>query len=429
MARHTVVTCLTLTCLTALTACGPAKIEHVVIVVQENHTFDAYFGRYCTAATGSNPTCTSGPACCEAAPATEPGTEYTPVVLDDTENGGYDPDHQQTCELSEIDSGKMDKYVDSTISSCGNQGNFAYANAASAQPYWSLAGGNALADNYFQPIAGQSSSNDMYFARAKYVFTDNDASPNAVNSVCNPGGPTTSYTDQTIGDLLANAGVSWSWYMEGYDDAVAAKTNTPPCPEAPAACPAASTLGSIYPCVFSPGDDPFEYYSRFTDNPAYIKDYTRLETDIKAGALPSVTFVKAYGFHSEHPGYGTTISAGTTFVNGVVSAISGSSYASSTLVLVTWDEGGGFFDHVSPPPTSTVDNQPYGTRIPLLAMGPFARKNFISHVQMEHSSIVKFLEWNWLGHTTGQLGNRDTTVNNIGSLLDPKQQQTPVPEE
>jgi phospholipase C len=101
--------------------------------------------------------------------------------------------------------------------------------------------------------------------------------------------------------------------------------------------------------------------------------------------------------------------------------------AASTLVLVTWDEGGGFFDHVKPPPTSTVDQVPYGTRLPLFALGPFAKKNGVAHTTLEHSSIVKFLEWNWLG-ATGQLNARDKEVNNIGALLDPAATGVAVPE-
>jgi phospholipase C len=94
---------------------------------------------------------------------------------------------------------------------------------------------------------------------------------------------------------------------------------------------------------------------------------------------------------------------------------------------LTYDEGGGFYDHVAPPAASQADGKPYGTRVPTLAIGPFAKKNAISHVQMEHSSIVKFIEWNWLGGT-GQLGTRDKEANNIGSLLDPAATGTAVPE-
>ena len=110
-------------------------------------------------------------------------------------------------------------------------------------------------------------------------------------------------------------------------------------------------------------------------------------------------------------------------------AVLGSCYANNTLILVTWDEGGGFFDHVAPPATSAVDNQPYGTRIPLIAIGTFANANMVSHVEMEHSSIVKFLEFLYLGQTTGQLGARDAVVNNIGSLLDATKTGITIPDQ
>jgi hypothetical protein len=112
-------------------------------------------------------------------------------------------------------------------------------------------------------------------------------------------------------------------------------------------------------------------------------------------------------------------------------------YQNNTLILVTWDEGGGFYDHVAPPadPPINVDADdslpiaktvPYGTRVPFLAIGTFAKTGTVSHVQMEHSSVVKFLEWNFLTQV-GQLNARDAWVNNIGSLLDPSKTGVPVP--
>jgi phospholipase C len=95
---------------------------------------------------------------------------------------------------------------------------------------------------------------------------------------------------------------------------------------------------------------------------------------------------------------------------------------------VTYDEGGGYFDHVKPPATNTADNKPYGTRVPAFAVGSFAKKNFVSHVTLEHSSIVKFIEWNWLGMQTGQLMGRDANVANLGSLLDANATGVKVPE-
>ena len=441
MACHKAVTFLLPVCLVALAGCGPkadpcdgpcpaTKIDHLVVVVQENHTFDSYFSQYCTAPTGSNPTCTAGAACCETGPATDPGSGSLPLALTDAANGNYDRDHQQICEEDEIDHGAMDRFVDSTIQSCGDARNFAYASGSEVQPYWTLARGNALADRYFQPIAGQSDSNDVYLAEAKYVFTDNAKSPNSDGSTCGVEGAPTDLTDPNIGDLLVKGGVSWSWYAEGYSETVQAVTQKPPtCPKAPSDCPGAAFGLDFYPCTYSPGDVPLEFYPQYKDNPKYMKDFTQLASDLKSGKLPQVVFIKPYGFRSEHPGFGDTISAGAAFVTGVVQTVQRSSYADRTLVLVTWDEGGGFFDHIAPPATSTVDNQPYGTRVPLLAIGPFAKKDAVSHVTMEHSSILKFIEWNWLGKTTGQLGNRDAQVNNIGSMLDASKTGIAVPEQ
>jgi phospholipase C len=388
------------------------KIEHLVLIIQENHTFDSYFGKWCTAATGSNPTCTQGPSCCEAGPGLDPGSQTTPSTLNDAFNAARDPDHLQACELTEIDGGKMDGFV--TSSACGSVLNFAYADSTTAQSYWGLAQQSALADRYFQPIVGASSSNNMYLARAQYVFTDNMYEPEAIGSSCSLVGATTQYTDTTIADLLEKAGVTWGWYSEGYA-AMSQAVKSGICPTAPSDC----TLGiESYPCVYDPGDDPFAYYKDLVDDPAHFKDYSAFATDLAGGTLPAVSYVKAIGYKSEHPGYGDTVLAGVTFVYDAVQAIAASSYAPNTLILLTWDEGGGFFDHVAPPPTSAVDNQPYGTRLPFLAIGPLAGVGTISHVTMEHSSIVKFIEYNWLGQT-GQLQGRDATVANIGSLLDP----------
>lgn len=390
-------------------------VGHVVIVVQENHTFDTYFGGWCTAKTGSNPTCTQGPACCEAAPTMDP-TGASPKVLDDTENSAYDPNHKQACELTEIDSGKMDAFA--TGGTCSNPDNFAYAPAATVKPYTDLATQYAIADRYFQPIAGQSSSNDMYLAVAKEVFIDNAYEPMVTGSSCELTTTMAPLTGQTtIADLLQTAGKTVAWYGEGY---TAVQTGC----TVPADCPLQLPT---YPCVYDPGDVPFLYYEQFASSTTFVRDYTQLATDVAAGTLPDVSYVKAIGYHSEHPGYGDTISAGTAFVSGLVQAIEGSCYKEDTLILVTWDEGGGFFDHIAPPAESTVDNQPYGTRVPLLAIGRYAKKGTVSHVTMEHSSLVKFLEWNYLGGKTGQLSARDATVNNIGSLLDPAETGMTVP--
>lgn len=399
--------------------CPQSKIDHIVVIVQENHTFDTYFGKYCQAQTGSTPTCTDGPACCEAGPTHEPGGAEA-VILDDTSNGAYDPDHTQACELLEENGGKMDQYV--MGNSCSHAGNFAYADSSVVGTYWQYAAQGALADHYFQPIVGQSSSNDMYLFRANYVFTDNSFTAPAIGQKCSIEQNPMSFDGPTIGDVLDTAGVSWSWYAEGYQAMVDSQKKGL-CPKAPIDC----DFGvSLYPCVYDVGDFPVDYYTSFADKPDYLRDYAKFKSDLDNSTLPQVVWVRGLGYHSEHPGVGVRISDGVKFVKDTIDLVEHSAYQKDTLVLVTWDEGGGYFDHIAPPGMGT-DNQPYGTRIPLLALGPMAKANAISHAQLEHSSIVKFIEWNWTGQT-GQLAGRDVAVGNLGTLLDPAETGTQVPE-
>lgn len=172
---------------------------------------------------------------------------------------------------------------------------------------------------------------------------------------------------------------------------------------------------------------PFQYFASTRDNPQTMKDLSAFDTALDEGGLPAVSFVKALEYRTEHPGEGVTLSAGVSFLSDLVQHVMTSRYRASTLLLITYDEGGGYFDHVPPPPASPVDHQPYGTRIPLLALGPFALRGAVSHVVTEHSSIVKLIEWNFLGGQTGQLGGRDGVVANLGSLLDPSATGAPVP--
>jgi phospholipase C len=429
----------------AAATCQASKIEHVVLIVQENHTFDAYFGKYCQAPTGSNPTCTSGPACCEAAPATEPHGA-APIVLDDTSNFAEDRDHAQACELQQIDDGTMDDYVTGASGSdlclgsgpsCSSANNWALADATTVGAYWSLADNGALADRYFQPIAASSSSNDMYLAIAHYQFLDDQVMPDAIgcllacslDSVC-LSATKAKYTGRTtIADLLLSAGKTFTAYADGYAEAVAAGYGN--CPNIAADCQYDEVIDPIayQACRYDASDIPFAYYAQFADGP-HIADISQLAVDIANQALPSFAYVKGLTTRNEHPNV-SNITDGITFVEGVIQTISQSPYSSSTLVLVTWDEGGGFFDHVAPPPSIDTDDSskpvPYGTRVPLLAVGPFAKKGTVSHVTMEHSSVVRFLEYNFIG-PVGQLGYNDAKVNNLGSLLDPSATGVPIPE-
>jgi phospholipase C len=391
----------------------------VIVVVQENHTFDNYFGAYCTAKAGSNPTCNEGPACCEAAPDKDP-SGAVPVLLDDAANEVHSPDHSQACELAEINGGKMDRFV-TGAPGCSDPGNFAVGKD-DVKIYHDYAAKYAMADRNFQPLVGASSANDMYFAVAKQVFNDNEIKPDALGADCDFAPTKMTYDGQTIFDVLGAAGKTYRVYGEGYDRVKAAGAGN--CPPAPKEC--AAHLPT-YPCIYEPSDIPFLYYKQFAHDDTLVHDYAELSKDLAGPSLPNVSFVKLLGYKTEHPGLGTTLSDGINAVDALIKDVEASCYADSTLVLVAWDEGGGYYDHVKPPADSAVDKAPYGTRVPLLAIGRFAKKNFVSHVEMEHSSIVKFLELNFTGKT-GQLAARDAVVNNLGSLLDAKETGITIPD-
>jgi phospholipase C len=434
----------------ALTGETATPIKHVVLIVQENHTFDSYFGKYCTAKTDSNPTCHDGPGCCEAAPGHIWSAHYVPIwpePLDDAFNVAGDRIHSSECEYFEmhcsdadygavdataahVDNGgtcKMDRYVDAAVWAhglCGRIGNFAVAPPSGVATYHGYAREGALGDNYFQPIIGQTSSNDMFLARAQFEFKDNGIFPDRAGADCQIGAlpdkpKKGTYSGKTtIADLLVgkNRASGFGYYHVGYEAAKRAGSScaqvvTEDCPE----ILRATSLTKVA-CLYDPSDDPFKYYDQFGDDSPYIHDYNDLAKDVAAKKLPDVVYVKATTAMDEHPAFGS-LTRGQAFVKKTVDTIMQSDYANDTLVLVTWDEGGGFYDHKSPP--IAPDGRRYGTRIPILALGKFARKNYISHVQMEHSSILKFLEWNFLGKETGQLDGRDKAVKNIGSLLDP----------
>jgi len=180
----------------------------------------------------------------------------------------------------------------------------------------------------------------------------------------------------------------------------------------------------MYPSYFDASDYGESYFSSLTANPGLNwKDSADFSTDVANGRLPAVSHVRARGSKSEHPG-DSTITASTTFISGIISTISNSpTYNQNTLILIADDESGGYYDHVSPPGLNKIDGTLYGPRTSFGAIGymvkaPTSQGGYISHQQMEPSSFIKFLEWNFLNGQTGQLLGRDITASNIGDLLD-----------
>ncbi|KAJ3222102.1 hypothetical protein HDU81_010143 [Chytriomyces hyalinus] len=378
-----------------------SAIQNVVIVISENHSFDSYFGNYCTAPAGSNPTCHEGRECCAAITPSINGVK--PIVLNDVSNMAYDNDHHSHSEICEMNGGKMDRFIKSGGCPGSDDRNYAACDGTegSCGHYWEMAKSYAMSDNFFQAVAGASSANDMYFARGGFVFEDNGAVPPSTK--CNLGGVSpAAYSDPTIADLLAQCDVPFTFYAQDYSDELS-----------PFKC---------WPVNYDPSDNPFEYYGSLRNSSKaddYFRAYPAFLKDVVQGTLPAVSYIKARGIASEHPGY-STISAGETINKEIIASILNSPiYSKNTLVLLVPDESGGFRDSVSPPGRSAVDNKLYGPRIPFVAVGNMVKKSYISHVRAEPASIVRFIESNWFADAVpGQLRTRDAVAGSFGDMFD-----------
>ena len=192
-------------------------------------------------------------------------------------------------------------------------------------------------------------------------------------------------TMRTIGDTLSAKGVNWAWYAGGWNLAV--KDGTQP-PEAKRTVIYNRDKGSI---IFQPHHQPFNYYARFApgtaDRERHLKDYTDLVAGIERGDLPAVAFYKPQGSLNEHPGY-TDVLSGDTHIAELIAKIRASTLWPTTAIIVTYDENGGFWDHVAPP---RGDRWGPGTRIPAIIVSPYAKRRHVDHTSYDTTSIIKFI--------------------------------------
>jgi len=265
---------------------------------------------------------------------------------------------------------------------------------------------SAIGDHFFQSAIGASSMNDVYFARPQFMFLDNYYSPqnNSWNGARCLSGPFISFTAPTIFDLLSSCStpIPWAMYADGWS-------------EDPAA-------GQCPPTYWQAAEFAESYYPSLTRNPvANWKDSSQFQIDVNQGTLPAVSHVRARPDRIEHPTK-SNITASTNFINSIISAIDDSNtYNQNTIIFIVDDESGGYFDHISPPGLSAIDGQYYGGRVSFAAVGAAVKApnggGYVSHQVMEPSSLIKFIEWNWLNEQTGMLKGRDMICSNIGDFL------------
>ena len=189
-------------------------------------------------------------------------------------------------------------------------------------------------------------------------------------------------TLKTIGDTLSDRGIEWAWYAEAWNLALADGEQPP-----------GTARKVIYVGAqnFQPHHQPFNYFAKYAPGSAergrHLKDYDDLLAETRSNTLPAVVFYKPQGSHNEHPGY-TDVVSGDMHIAELIGKIQASSAWASTLIIVTYEENGGFWDHVPPP---RGDRWGPGTRIPTIIIGPMVKKGYVDHTLYDTTSILKLI--------------------------------------
>ncbi|MBS0447599.1 MAG: acid phosphatase [Proteobacteria bacterium] len=263
----------------------------------------------------------------------------------------------------------------------------------------SLKTGNIAPLDYFGPGDGYRSVNTM---QPPYQPSGNKpASANGNDPLyAAPNGATTlpAQTEATIGDLLSASNIAWAWYGGGW---AAASSQPYPLDRATGAYGKSATIYNMTATQtsdagntgFQAHHQPFNYYAAFDPvahaaaRKAHLKDRADLLADIRAGSLPPVAFYKPVGYLNQHPGY-ANVTDGDAEMADVIALLQKSPQWQHMLVVVTYDEFGGQFDHVAPPVGDLLGP---GTRIPAIVISPYARQGAIDHTPYDTASILRFI--------------------------------------
>jgi phospholipase C len=422
------------------------KIEHIVVIYLENHSFDNLYGQFKGAEGlaqaianqgGANDTTTqidpsTGMAYVNLPqpfdttkkvpdprfPANLPNKPFdiTQFVTDDMKTS--DLVHRYYQEQAEIDSGKMDLYASVEDAKGLTMGYYPTQQLPLAQ----LAAQYTLCDHFFHSAFGGSFMNHIFLISANVatfpnapttmvatlnndgtVKSDGAVTPdghvvNTSFTVNNPHPATAAantlvpnQTFPTIGDKLSEAKVDWAWYSGGWDAA----------------------LSGMADPLFQFHHQPFAYFANFADGTKAKTEHLRDQTNFLASGteLPAVSFIKPIGSDNEHPGY-AALATGEQKTVDLVNLIKGSKYWNSTAIIITYDEHGGFWDHVAPP---KGDQWGPGSRVPAIIISPYAKKGYVDKTGYETMSILSFIEKRF-GLTA--LGARDGAADPLSGAFD-----------
>lgn len=448
-------------------------IKYVVVIFQENNSFDHYFGTYpnalCPNGTASSPSICSQYAAGESpfvplpntpsvnglSTATNSLSAVAPFRLDRSQALTCDNDNHYKDEQTAYNSGQINLFA-TTTSGTGTDPNgnpctldlsMGYYDGNTVTALWNYAQYFAMSDNYFDTEFGVTEEGHQNLISGQTHTTSGNVSGKIVNGsmianveagvdscITSSGNTPVVMTSENIGDLMNAKGITWGWF---YGDFPQSGSSTP---ISSTQCTAVSAYGNTYNSHYS----PFQYYAS-TSNQYHLSptsvaaigtsadqaNHNYALTDfmnaLNNGSLPQVTFLKAPSNETGHPANSTPLTE-QTFLVDTINSLMQSPYWPQMAIFITYDDSDGWYDHVMPPIVNQstdssndtlagslhcgagnttslggyLDRCGYGTRLPLLAISPYAKQNYVDHALTDTTSVLRFIEDNW---NLGRLGN------------------------
>ena len=476
-------------------------IKHLVVLFDENVSFDHYFGTYPFAAntdgtafhakggthrvnglyTKITPSGPVGPLLTN-----NPNT-FNPTRLSHSQALTCDQNHGYTAEQQAVNNGKMDKFVQFTETSACSPPNFGkpglvmdYYDGNTVTGLWNYAQNFAMSDNNWDTTFGPSTPGALNLISGQTggayaispvtgakvpdpggVSTLNSAGlgtvygdPDPAFDGCSDGSARTATsfplavaTGKNVGDLLNSRGVTWGWFQGGFAPTATNAAGLPVCGSKH------TNIGGASITDYSPHHEPFQYY-KSTANPNHLPpsseaaigrtdqanhqyDLSWFDKTLQAGNMPAVSFLKASEYQDGHPGYSDPLDEQTFLVN-TINQIEQSKDWSSTAIVVTYDDSDGWYDHQPPKIVNgshdvTLD-QPicssapirlgsnpvrcgYSQRLPMMVISPWSRANYVSHKQTDTTSVLRFVENNWLGGQRIGGGSFDAIAGSLNGMF------------